>query len=216
MRKQLPLFDLGPMKKAFGGSSLGKGNPREGRFVSTKDPMHLVLRSSLATGKRSLLAQDRAIGRIVMAQAKRCGIKIHKWVNAGNHLHLLVQVPHRSRLNAFLRAVSGLVARVVLKAEKGRAFFGFEEARKAAREESSRSETEARTPARFWDFRPFSRVVSWGRDFKQVQNYLQLNSVEIDLGLGRKGARELLETERELKKRRAQAASLKLLPLGFS
>ena len=30
----------------------------------------------------------------------------------------------------------------------------------------------------FWQFRPFSRVVSWGRDFKSCTEYLKQNVLE--------------------------------------
>jgi hypothetical protein len=33
-------------------------------------------------------------------------------------------------------------------------------------------------PTRFWDARPFSRLIAWGRDFLRVKEYLELNTLE--------------------------------------
>ncbi|MBS1985104.1 MAG: hypothetical protein JST16_13120 [Bdellovibrionales bacterium] len=44
----------------------------------------------------------------------------------------------------------------------------------------------------FWDARPFTRVVAWGRDFVRTKEYLELNRLEVKMGLPRAGARELL------------------------
>ena len=43
----------------------------------------------------------------------------------------------------------------------------------------------------FWDARPFSRLVSWGRDFKNVARYLMINVAE-SLGESRLNVRAML------------------------
>src|SRR4051812_39870313 len=76
----------------FGGSML-RGNPREARPIAVKRPMHLVMKSSLATGHRSLLApaHARRIDRAVMRLAAAQGVRVHRFSNNGNHLHLIVR-----------------------------------------------------------------------------------------------------------------------------
>ncbi len=58
-------------------------------------------------------------------------------------------------------------------------------------QESRRNEQEAK-PSGFWDARPFSRIVSWGRDFKHVARYIGINSTEM-LGLTRLDTRKMFE-----------------------
>jgi len=61
----------------------------------------------------------------------------------------------------------------------------------------------------FWDDRPFTRIVSWGRDFDRLATYLQVNRQE-SVGFDRVTAREMLAKIKKL-----QAAQT-LEPLGFS
>ncbi|MEQ1664934.1 MAG: hypothetical protein ABL927_06115, partial [Bdellovibrionales bacterium] len=76
--------------KHFGGAYLKKSNPKKARPISTKRSMHLVLRSSRATGGRSLLRKSRQVFEIVYAQAKLHGVKIYRYASAGKHLHLVI------------------------------------------------------------------------------------------------------------------------------
>ena len=55
MAKQLVFPGFEKLMKADFGGDLLKGNAREQRPISNKRPMHLVMRSTLATGERSFL-----------------------------------------------------------------------------------------------------------------------------------------------------------------
>lgn len=142
--------------KDFGGALI-KGNPREARPVSTKRPMHLVMRSTLARGERSFLRPARAkqIKDLVQRTSQRHGVKVYRFANSGNHLHLIVLPRSRDGFNAFIRAISGLIARLTLGVERGRAM-----------------------GLKFWDARPFTRVLEWGRDYRQACKYLAQNILE--------------------------------------
>jgi len=139
----------------FGGAYLKNSNPKTARPISHKRSMHLVLRSSYAKGEYSLLKSDRRIRKILWTQGKTFGVKIYHLANGGNHLHLIILPRSRIAFNGFIRAVSGLIARAVLDVERGRAL-GF----------------------KFWDKRPFTRILEWGREFKVVSNYLLQNTLE--------------------------------------
>jgi REP element-mobilizing transposase RayT len=141
---------------AFGGSLL-KGHPRGARPIRAKQPLHVVLRSSLARGPRSFLAPTRArrIENLVYRLGKKLDVRVYRFANSGNHLHLLVLPRSRESFHAFSRAFCGIVARITLVAERGRA-----------------------KSVRFWDNRPFTRVVTWGRDFKGVDRYVKRNTLE--------------------------------------
>ena len=142
--------------KDFGGALI-KGNPREARPVSTKRPMHLVMRSTLARGERSFLRPARAkqIKDLVQRTSQRHGVKVYRFANSGNHLHLVIKPVSKRAFQTYIRAISGLIARITLGAEKGKA-----------------------KGLKFWDARPFTRIVEWGQDYQNVCNYVLQNTVE--------------------------------------
>ena len=154
---QLAFLDFEREKlKDFGGTTV-KGHPRDRRPISIKRPMHLVMRSTLARGELSFLKRSRrnAIRALVERQARAKGVKLYRYANSGNHLHIIVLPRSREALHAFTRAISGLIARIVLGAEKGRA-----------------------RNLRFWDARPFTRLLEWGRDYKRACAYVLQNKLE--------------------------------------
>jgi REP element-mobilizing transposase RayT len=149
-------FDMLEMKniKHFGGSYL-KNHPKGKRPLTTKRSMHLVMRSLFAKGAQSFLRKDREIQALVNAQAKRFGVKIYRFANAGNHLHLVILPRSRNAYRAFIRSITGLMARLIMKSQRG-------------------------TPLKksFWEKRPFTRVVEWGKAFKTICDYLMQNTLE--------------------------------------
>ena len=147
------------MPRYFGGSEL-KSNPKSQRPLSTKHGLHLVMKSDLAKGAFSLLRRRNAkhINKLVRQQASRCGIKVREYVNVGNHIHMILFLPRiahaeaRKRFKSFVRSLSGLIARHVLEAERN-----------------------SPKHIRFWSGRPFTRLVSFGRDLKNLFAYIEKN-----------------------------------------
>lgn len=142
-------------RKIHGGAHL-RGRRKTKRPLHLGKPLHLVFRASVARGDRSML-RARHEGRIrdlLERESRRHGVRVMKFVNVGNHLHLVVLPKNRRLFARFLRAFSGLVARMMLGAERGRAV------------------------GRFWDARPFSRVLEWGKDLKGVLSYFLKNELE--------------------------------------
>jgi hypothetical protein len=180
---------------AFGGSRLKASHAKGKRPFSRKLALHLVLRSSRATGERSFLHRSRALSALLFEEAARTGLKMHGAANAGNHLHLLVQAPSREHLASFLRAISGRIAMLVTRACKGRPLAA---------------------GTRFWDQRPFSRLVSLGRDFRNVLTYICLNSTETATGLDRRSARDMFNEIRERLRRGEIPTSPGLRAAGFT
>lgn len=177
--QQLLLDQSFKVRKDFGGSLLKKSNAKIARPISTKKAMHVVLRSSLAKGKYSLLSPVRAkkIRHTIHAQAKLFQVKIYEFANVGNHLHLLVRATHKDLFKGFLRAICGLIARITLGAERGRARSGEPELITSKSEFSSalKSTNENTGTVKFWDQRPFTRIVEWRRDFAGVKKYVVQN-----------------------------------------
>ena len=139
--------------KFFGGSLL-KSNPKTKRPISTAQAIHLVLKSQHAMGKNSMLHcyNTKKIESVILSQAKCWGIKIYHYVNVGNHLHLVIKLNNRRSFNPFIRAITGLIARHVLNAERG----------------SSKN-------VQFWVTRPFTRIISWGKDYLNINKYMKKN-----------------------------------------
>ena len=176
-------------KKFFGGALL-KGKRKSIRPLSSKDSIHLVLRSGWATGKDSFLATRncKAVDRIIMHFAKKFGVKIYERSINGNHIHLLLKITNRFLYRAFIKAVSGKIASHVMG---NQSFKVFRRSRQksnegsvwgdASKDEHKATEDECKAPEKsqsFWEFRPFSRIVSWGKDYKTCAAYLRQNILE--------------------------------------
>lgn len=150
--------------KAFGGILI-KGNPREARPISIKRPMHLVMRSKHATGDLSFLHSSRVrkIEELVQRLARQKNVKVYRFANSGNHLHLIILPRSLHAFKAYIRALSGLIARITLGAERGKSRSDF---------------SPARLNKKFWDARPFTRIIEWGKEFKTVVSYVAQNKLE--------------------------------------
>ena len=118
--------------------------------------MHFVLRSSRARGPWSLRkpANRVAIDSLLARLSKRYGVRVYRAANAGNHLHVLLRCRDRRGLQSFLRTFAGQVACAVTGACRG----------------------EQR--GRFWDWLAYSRVITWGREFRLVWAYVVQNELE--------------------------------------
>ena len=251
---------------SFGGSLLKRSHAKDARPLSSKQALHIVLRSDHATGRRSMLSQERVIQNTLKKIGSKHGVKIYRVANAGNHLHLLVRFTQRRGLQNFLRGACGIIARKMTGAERGKAVrpqLAMKEALAGSQEISLQAEGATRAehqrameriygdvkleslnnagkperaskqnrnpthiltrldrqrlaaqssstkhisyPAkgkspqlkftldagRFWTQRPFTRIVSWGRDFDSVLDYLKLNTLEALGFISRKHAHAL-------------------------
>lgn len=152
-------------KRAEHGGSKGAGKRKTARPITTKRPMHIVMRASKARGPRSMLspATAKAIRFRLDRDAAENGVKIRGFVNVGNHLHLIVQPQTKRGFQRFLRTFSGVVARLCTGARRGQAF--------------GRGEGRA-----FWDGLAYSRVIEWGRAYENMKRYLRANEVEASHG----------------------------------
>ena len=159
----------------FGGSLLKNSHAKVARPLSSKQALHVVLRSDVAKGKLSLLKHERVIKNTLNKMGKNHGVKIYRVANSGNHLHLLVRFTQRRGLQNFLRGSTGLIARKVLGRERGRA--RTQDPTHATPKKHADNSTRIKD-FKFWSQRPFTRIVSWGRDFDGTLDYLKLNSLE--------------------------------------
>jgi REP element-mobilizing transposase RayT len=117
--------------------------------------MHVVLKSSKAKEKYSFYRHKKFIKRLLNKQSKQHFVKIYQWQNVGNHLHLVLRCKNKDHFNNFLRAVSGLIPRHILKAQRGSA-----------------------KGMKFWDQRPFTRIIRWAKDYRQMLWYMRKNDYQ--------------------------------------
>lgn len=140
---------LKDFKKEFGGSLL-TGKRKSARPISTKHPLHLVLKSS---GKSHFNPTNKQLEKIIHTQAKKYSITIYDYALNWSHIHLLLRVPSRKDYLAFIRTLTALIVAYL-------------------------SKTLGENLKGLFDLRPFTRVVSWGRDFKRAFDYQTLNQQE--------------------------------------
>ncbi|RYZ72303.1 MAG: hypothetical protein EOP05_11155 [Proteobacteria bacterium] len=166
----------------FGGSLTRKLIGRTARPISSKEPMHLVLKSTKATGRFSFghKSNVRKVNDLVRYQCKKYGVKLIEYSNNFNHLHLLLKFPSRAIYLRFIRSLTGALALLVSGASKLKSLksiFGGKG---------------------FWDFRPFTRVVKSFKGYRVARDYVVLNQLEaMDILPKRKGRlRDVTDSER--------------------
>jgi REP element-mobilizing transposase RayT len=128
---------------------------RTARPIATKKSMHIVLRSSQAVGEWSFKRNFQIVESTLSWAAKKYGVKVYSLAINGNHIHLLVRLTNRFTYRAFIRSFSGVIALKITKSSKLK-----------------------KLKKRFFDQRPFSRVVEWGKAFTTAMDYVYLNRLE--------------------------------------
>ena len=140
------------LKKEHGGSLLvGKRKGR--RALSTTHAIHLTIKSDL---KGVFNPGNRNLEQLIRKTADKFHVRIYETALNWSHIHCVVKIKDRKDYNAFIRALTSILA---VKIRKHKNFTG-----------------------KVFTLRPFTRILSWGRDFKNVLSYLVLNQLE-SLGL---------------------------------
>src|SRR5437868_4207923 len=151
---------LNSYKKEFGGSLL-EGKRKVARPLSTKVPIHLILKSKglpsstdKPTKKCTLFnPRNRELKKIIRTYANKYQITIYDMALNWSHIHLAVRIPSRAAYLAFIRT---LTAKLI---------FYF-----------SRLIKQKLTG--LFSLRPYTRILSWGRELKTVLDYIILNQLE--------------------------------------
>jgi REP element-mobilizing transposase RayT len=191
-------------KDAYGGELRKSRKGREGpRPLVTKYSMHLVLRSSLATKEWSFKKpkNEQIIKRIVTQFAEKYGVKVYSLGNAGNHLHFHLKLTNRFTYKAFVRSITGAIAMAVTGSSRKNPL---KKILSIAVEKNPlsnplayrvRKEGQFKISPRFWDYRPFTRVVQSLRAFLNLKDYIQINQLE-GFGCDRSEARYIITDAR--------------------
>jgi putative transposase len=150
---------------SFGGELLKDKKNRTARPLSSRDPLHIVLKSSLAKGEFSLGKHNaECVLDIVRKHCAKYGVKLYRFSNNYTHLHLLVKIGSRLVYQRFIRSLTASIAMAVTGAKKMK---------------DLKSILGKKT---FFDCRPFTRVVKSFKAFQTMIHYIILNQLEA-LGL---------------------------------
>jgi REP element-mobilizing transposase RayT len=157
--KQQKLFDL-KSSLAYGGVFRNKAKNRGARPLSSKGSLHVVMRSSHAKGPWSFRNSQNIhkLGNFIRKFSQSKGIELISLANVGNHYHLHVRIPNRSFYKAWIRGLTSGMAMLTL---------GLEGLIKLKSENK-----------RFWDYRPFTRVINNFKSYLNIKDYIQINQLE--------------------------------------
>jgi hypothetical protein len=151
-------------KKAYGGELLKTRKGRAcGRPLSTRATMHLVLKSMQAKGEWSFTKfdNDYKIREIVDRFSEKYGVKVLSLANVGNHLHFHIKLSNRHVYRAFIRAVTAAITMAITGASRLKPL-----------------------KQKFWDYRPYTRIIESFKDFLNVSDYIEINVLE-GIGINR-------------------------------
>ncbi len=135
---------------AFGGSLLKNKKNRTARPLSCSEAMHMTLKSTHMVGEVSLFRKenrDLFVG-LLKSLSEKYHIKVIEYKLVGNHIHLLFKIACRSLYRKFIRCLTGQFAKKMIQR------YGLK-------------------VKRFFDERPFTRVVKFGRDLIRVTSYIR-------------------------------------------
>jgi REP element-mobilizing transposase RayT len=159
----IPGLKFSKARSAYGGTlyktRLGRSTPRP---LATRQTMHLVLRSSKAKGAWSFLKSknDKIVRGVIRTFAAKYGVKVLSLANVGNHLHMQIQLTNRHTYANFIRAVTGAIALKI----SGRDRWSHRAAKNGK--------------LKFWDYRPFTRIITGLKQFLTLKNYIEINQWE--------------------------------------
>ena len=138
MKQQLFLFKES-LNKTHGGSK-AKGKRKTLRPLSTKQPIHLILK---ANNPFQLLRNRESVEQPIQKYSRKFGITIYELAVQADHIHLSIKIPSRDLYRRWIRAITAVLT---LKMKKLK-----------------------------WLLPPFTRIGTWGRDFKRLGHYIQNN-----------------------------------------
>jgi REP element-mobilizing transposase RayT len=173
---------LGLQPKAYGGILLktrkGRSLPRP---LDTRNSMHLVLRSSKATGEFSFWRpKNKArIQEIIGKFSKKYGVKIYSIANVGNHLHLHIKLSNRFSYAPFIRATTSAIAMAVSGVNRWNKMVIPKKLQPEENSVAKKNSTGKRGSGHhFWDYRPYTRVVLGLKAYLNLRDYIRLNQLE--------------------------------------
>ncbi len=141
------------------GGDIRKSKRKLHRPLDTRLPLHIIMHSEKAKGQLALINHQHKINKIIRKWARIYLISIYEIAIVSNHIHILIRGKKKESVQNFFRVITGLIARQVTKAKKGKPF------------------------GRFWTNLLYSKLLKGGkRQFQIVREYIIQNTLE-SLGL---------------------------------
>jgi len=156
MSKQASLFKKSKLE--YGGELFKTRKGRSGpRPLDTKNTMHLVLRSSKAKGEWSFREPKnyKKIKALIEKFSTKHAIKIHSYAINYNHIHFHFKLINRYTYKKFIRALTAAIMMAVTKCSRWN-----------------------KIKEKFWNLRPFTRVVVGFKVFLNIKKYIEINQLE--------------------------------------
>ncbi len=175
-RKPRQLEFLEKTDSFYGGSLRTTRKSRQTRRpIAVRQSMHVVLRSSKAVKERSFQTRRNAgkIAEILKKHAAKNHVRIYSFANVGNHLHLHLQLSYRDGYVRFIRAVTAAIAMHVMNWNK---WTREQTGRQSELDEEKSAQKIPKTS--FWDFRPYTNVVTSWTGFLRLKDYVKINQFE--------------------------------------
>ena len=152
MGKQFSFQNIKPERSQHGGSL--KNPQKRKRPLGFRSRNHFVLRSSKAKGSWSFRRHKFEIAEVLKKFARKHHVGLVSYANVGNHIHLQLEIPSRNQYRKFVRAIcSAIMIQVTGYSRWKPSPKGF----------------------RFWDGRPFSRIVSSWQEARILDRYFNKN-----------------------------------------
>ena len=146
-------------KSAYGGELLKTREGRaRGRVIDTKNTMHLVLRSTKAVKAWSFTKHFKPVRAVIKKFATKYGVRIISVAVVGNHIHMHIKITNRYAYPSFIKATTGAITMVVTGC--------------------SRMNPLKKESGKFWDYRPYTRVIQSFKEYLNLKDYIEINRYE--------------------------------------
>lgn len=186
---------------AYGGTLRKKRAGRIGpRALSKNYSMHLVVRSSQARNEWSFFHKKNRlkIHAIIKKHAQKNKIQVISMANVGNHIHLhirLLEAKYRKSYCRFIRSFTGEIALWITRIARDTA--PERNTARIARNVTPIARRTIQNKKKFWDHRPFSRLIIGKKQFLTIKDYMQVNILE-GQGWHRINARLFIARQKDL------------------
>lgn len=170
---KLKLLPLPKNAKFFGGELL-HGRRKSQRPLAHGQAVHLIIRSQWAKKRFALTHKNNRsnIENILSSTAKKYKIRIYRFSIVSNHIHIIFRARRRWLYRAFVCSFTGQIAQAVM------GNLSFKDFLKGLAGEGVRQERRQHKEQRFWEHRPFTRILDWGKDYQICMRYLLQNTKE--------------------------------------
>ncbi len=114
----------------------------------------MVIKSEKAKGNFSFVNHQSAMVRAISAASKKWNITVYDKAVNFNHVHFVIRIKSESDYRSWIRELTSEIVRFI-------------------------SMKTGIKLTQFFSLRPWTRILNWGRDYKNAMEYLILNKMEV-------------------------------------